>query len=320
MMPMENRSTQSSHLPDEIPSGRSPGSVPVRPCVGVVILHYNRPALAARCLESLTRQSYPLHQVVMVDNGSADPLETPCPDLRPRPRLLHLAENRGFAGGVNAGIRWLREHGEVDGIWLLNNDTVCEPDVLECLVEALFRDPTRAAVSCAMEEHQADGSPVVLTGGHFPLPLLVPFVSRPGQAVDYLCGACLLLRREAVEEVGLLDDHYFFFFEDVDWCFRARKLGWKLAVAEQGRVLHLRSSTIGQLPRLRTAYYRRSYIRFLRRYSKAPFCVACVTTIYRLLSDGFRGRWQALRGTLEGWRQGWQDDPAPFTAGQDLPE
>jgi GT2 family glycosyltransferase len=272
----------------------------------VVILHYKHPELASGCLESLRHQTYPLEQIVLVDNGSADPVEVEIPNLQHRLHRLHLSENRGFAGGVNAGIHWLRDHAEVDAVWLLNNDIRCERTVLDSLVDELIKHPETGAVSSAMEELDENGRTVVITGGRFPLPILVPFVSRPGERVDYLCGACLLLRRAALEQVGLLDDNYFFFFEDVDWCFRARQQGWRLGVSENGLVRHQRSSTIGQLPRLRAAYYRRSYIRFLRQYSKAPAFVAFLTTAYRLLADGLRGRWAAFAGTLDGWREGWR--------------
>lgn len=163
--------------------------------VGAVILHYNRPELAADCLESLRHQTLPLQALVLVDNGSTDRFGTVIEGLTPAPHILHLAENRGFAGGVNAGIRWLNEHADIDCVWLLNNDTLCPPGTLEHLVTLLAARPECAAVSATLEEQQPDGSLRRITGGHFPLPLLIPFVSKPGNPVDYLCGACILLRR-----------------------------------------------------------------------------------------------------------------------------
>lgn len=279
--------------------------------VGVIVLHYNRPELAEACLESLKVQLYPLTRLVLVDNGSDDRFGSVIQGLKPAPHILHLAENRGFAGGVNAGIRWLREQGDIDCFWLLNNDAICEPGVLSNMVEMLKSRPELAAVSSTLEERQPDGSLEGITGGRFPLPMLIPFVSRSGDAVDYLCGACMLIRREAIEQVGLLDERYFFFFEDVDWCFRAKRGGWKLGVCAAGGVKHQRSSTIGNHHRLRSAYYRRSYIRFLRQYSKAPVCVAVLTTVYRLMADGLRGRWQSMAGTWAGWKEGWKDAGQP---------
>lgn len=280
------------------------------PKVGVIILHYNRPELAADCLASLRRQTFPLAQVLLVDNGSEKCMEGGSAEWHPATRILKMRENLGFAGGVNAGLRWFREHAEVDYVWLLNNDVVCSPEVLNNLVNMLEGHPSMGAVSATMEEHQPDGGRLLVTGGKFPLPLLIPFVSKPGESVDYLCGACLLLRREAIEQVGFLDDNFFFFFEDVDWCLRARRCGWDLGVCEAGGVFHQRSSTIGRLHRLRANYYRRSYIRFLRRYSRAPLWVAGITTFYRLFSDAMHGRWQACAGTFEGFFQGWRDEPA----------
>lgn len=277
----------------------------------MVVLHYNRPELAEECLESLKAQSYPLAQLVLVDNGSDDRFGSVVQEMEPSPHVLHLGENRGFAGGVNAGIRWLREQEGIDYIWLLNNDVICEPGVLSNMVEMLQSRPELAAVSATLEECQPDGRLEWITGGRFPLPMLIPFVSRSGDSVDYLCGACMLIRREAMDQVGLLDERYFFFFEDVDWCFRAKRAGWTLGVCPSGRVKHQRSSTIGNLHRLRSASYRKSHIRFLLQYSNAPVCVAVLTTVYRLITDGVRGRWQSVAGTWEGWKEGWRDGGQP---------
>ena len=279
---------------------------PTRPRVGTVILHHTRPELAAACLNSLSHQTYPLQEVVLVDNGSDDRFDRPLDHPTPAHHILRLSENRGFAGGVNAGIQWLNQHADVDCVWLLNNDTLCPPRVLEEMVSRLYDDPECGAVSAILEEQKPGGGLRRIAGGHFPLRLLIPFVSEPGDPVDYLCGACMLLRREALLDVGPLDESYFFFFEDVDWCLRARRKNWHLSVCERTTVLHRRSSTIGGLPRLRAAYYRRSHIHFLRNNSKAPRLTAALSTAYRLITDGVRGRRDALAGTLDGWRQGWE--------------
>ncbi|WFB35319.1 glycosyltransferase family 2 protein [Kiritimatiellota bacterium B12222] len=278
------------------------------PRVGVIILHYNRPDLATSCLSSLKEQTYPMQQVLMVDNGSEERLGLSIEDLVPAPHILHLDENLGFAGGVNAGLNCLREQGEVDFVWLLNNDVVCQPEVLTRLVEMLQEHSKMGAVSAVLEERQRDGRPVFVSGGKFPLPMMIPFVSKPGEACDYLCGACMLLRLETIDQVGPLDENYFFFFEDVDWCFRARRCGWELGVCEAGRVFHQQSSTIGAHHRLRAKYYRRSYIRFLRSYSKAPRVLSVFTAFYRLCADGVLGRWQACMGTWEGFWEGWREE------------
>ncbi|MCC5846730.1 MAG: glycosyltransferase family 2 protein [Verrucomicrobia bacterium] len=275
--------------------------------VAVIILHYDRSELASECMESLTHQTHTIDRLVLVDNGSGDCLAPATEKCGFQTHILRLEENRGFSGGVNAGLRFLLQQGGFEYFWLLNNDTLCDPDVLENLVKMLDAHPKMGAVAGKLEERQSDGTCTYITGGKFPYPALIPFVAHPGDPVDYLCGACLLIRGEALEQVGLLDEKYFFFFEDVDWCFRARRNAWTLGVSEKALVRHRRSSTIGSMHRLRAAYYRRSYIRFLRNYSRAPFLLALVTTVFRLCVDGLGRRWEACAGTWDGWRQGWAE-------------
>ena len=114
-----------------------------------------------------------------------------------------------------------------------------------------------------------------------------------------------MLRREALAEVGPLDDGFFFFFEDADWCFRARAQGWRLGVVEGEPVRHAGSATIGGLSRLKAAHYRAGYVRFLRKHARCPVLAAVPVTGGRLGIDLLCGRWAAIAGTIEGWKRGW---------------
>lgn len=274
--------------------------------VAAIVLNYNAPGLTINCFQSLKQQSSSIDQMVVVDNGSKEPLPGKLEELIPDIRQIHLEQNRGFSCGVNAGIQSIPHDLNHDYVWLLNNDVICGPTVLKKMLAHITQDPEMAAVGCMMEELEDNGQIVQVIGGHFPNRFfLVPYVSRPGAPVDYLCGACVLIRREALEDVGLLDENYFFFFEDADWSFRAAQKGWKLGVCNEAVISHQRSSTIGKLHRLRASYYRAGYIRFLCTYSKIPYLTALMTTAYRLVRYAWKRQWESFYGTIEGWRKGW---------------
>jgi len=275
--------------------------------VGAVVLHFNHVKLTEMCCRALLQQTRQVDQILVVDNGSQEPLGRALINLGPRIRVIHLNENLGFAGGVNAGVDVLFREYHVEYIWLINNDVECDNDVLAGMLDQLLVMQTMAAIGCSLIEKSDNGGESTVIGGRFPYPILVPEVSTLGDPVDYLCGACLLLRSQAWREVGGMDTGYFFFFEDADWSMRAKQRGWTLGVCEEVKARHIRSATIGQLPRLRGRYYRQSYVRFLHHYSKAPFLLGASTTVYRLLVEALQRHWETFWGTWEGWCKGRSD-------------
>ena len=275
--------------------------------VVAIVLNWNRPEETAACCRSLAAQTHGDLRVWVVDNGStantAEDLKKACP----RATVVRLEDNLGFAGGVNAGIRAAQAAEEFEYAWLVNNDAICEPEALQRMLAVADSDPRIAAVGCAMLEGGAGGKPHrVEAGKKLRPPLYIPRVAKTPGEIDYVCGASLLMRRDALDDVGLLDEGYFFFFEDADWCFRARAKRWRLGVAEGTPVRHAGSATIGALSRLKAAHYRAGYVRFLRIHARHPGPVAALVTGYRLGANALSGRWAAAAGTIEGWKRGWR--------------
>lgn len=275
------------------------------PPVAAIVLNWNRLEDTRHCCEALSRQSHADLTIWVVDNGSTghtiEALRAACPMAT----VIPLPVNRGFAGGVNAGIRAAGE--SVGYYWLVNNDAISQPDALERLVATAQADPSLAAVGCARREGITDAATVVVPAGHrLRPPFYMPLPARSGSAVDFLCGASLLLRKQALEAIGLLDTGYFFFFEDADWGVRARQAGWGLRALDEPLLYHRGSASIGAFDRRRAAYYRAGYIRFLRKHAPCPWLIAAAVTVPRLIGWLMLGRWAEIRGTLEGWRQGWQ--------------
>jgi GT2 family glycosyltransferase len=286
-----------------MPTAHTPPSA--ASATAVVIPHLDRLADTAVCCHSLAAQTLPPRAIFVIDNGSsahtADDLQAACPNAT----VVRLAANAGFAGAVNTGIRRALELPEVGFVWVLNNDTRCPPETLAGLLAAAGAEPQVGLAATPLVENHGGRRCRIAPGKRLRHPWMVPVPMRPGRAPDYLCGASLLIRREMIEDVGLLDEGFFFFFEDVDYSLRARARGWRLAVAA-AEIEHTGSATIGALGERQARYYRAGHVRLLRRYSRHPLAAAFPPFGCRLLADALRLRRAALRGTLAGWREGWR--------------
>ena len=189
---------------------------------------------------------------------------------------LRLPENRGFAGGMNAGLERLLSEG-CDRILLLNNDAVLEPGCLRLLVDALDDSGLAAVGPVILRARRTDASSRAASRVDLRLGTRAdrgqgeePGRSRrPGLSAEALSGAAMMLSRAAVERVGLLDEAYFFSFEDIDWCVRARRAGFGLAVVLGARARHVGSQTIGRASPERLYYAARNHVR-ARGEARAP--------------------------------------------------
>ncbi len=220
-----------------------------RPLVSVVIPNWNGAAHLPTCLDSLRRQTLRDFEVIVVDNHSADDSLTLLARNYPEVQVLALEENRGFAGACNAGIRAAR--GEF--IVLLNNDTEADARWLEEVVGAFRRHPEAGLVASKMLLF--DRRDVFHTAGDY-----YRVDGRPGnrgvwetdrgqydreEYVFSACGGSAAYRRTMLDEVGLLDEDFFYSCEDVDLAWRAQLSGWRCIYAPRAVVYHKLSATGG---------------------------------------------------------------------------
>jgi len=225
--------------------------------VWIVVLNWDRRAETLACLASLARAELDGATIVVVDNGSGDGTVAAVRAQFPAVRIVALDENRGFAGGCNAGIRASLEAG-AGAVLLLNNDTEVAPDFLAPLVSVMNRTPRAAAVAGAV--FRAD-SPEVLDVAWLEIYFGHGIVRRrgvnalPGEGFDRVrrvsagVGSFLLLRATALERVGLLDEDYFAYHEEVDWCFRAQRAGYTVMYQPFARIWHRGSTSTAELGR-----------------------------------------------------------------------
>jgi hypothetical protein len=207
-----------------------------------------------------------------VDNGSTDESVARIRAAHPEVLLLESGKNLGFAGGNNIGIR----HALADGaeyVWLLNNDTKPAPDALSALVAKALTDRRIGAVASVCY-HAGQPSTVQAWAGTR-VNLWIGYVRnstvpRSDDWFEALYGASLLIARAAIEDVGLLDERFFLYWEETEFCLRLRQNGWRLAAAPNSRVLHKTNASTGGNLLIMDRYFTASGLRILGIHSPVP--------------------------------------------------
>lgn len=272
------------------------------PPVTCVILNWNNWRDTVACLKALARTEYGNLQVVVVDNGSTNDSVRRIREAYPDGLLIETGKNLGFAGGNNAGIVLAaKEH--ADYIWLLNNDTEPAADALTELVKTAQANPRFGAVGSVLV-YAHDPNTVQAWGGGkvnrwFGCSSLA-VSPKPNQWFDYITAASVLVRRVAFEEVGLLDDRMFLYWEDVEFSCRLRSQGWRLGVAPSAVVRHKENASTAGNSALRDRYYTASGIRFLRAYSPVPCLSVLAFLCKRLAKRLFTGQRRRLASVIRG--------------------
>jgi GT2 family glycosyltransferase len=285
--------------------------------VGCVVLNWNGWQDTLACLRSLETQTcQPLH-VYIVDNGSTN-------DSVERLRgfiaesegptqfsLIEAGANLGFGKGTNVGIR--RALQDACGlVWILNNDTECPPDTLAKLVRAADTHPEAGMVGTVLLYHHDPARVQAWSGGHVSR---LTGTSRhyssaePQTKGSYVTFASALVRAEVLQQIGLLYEGAFMYYEDSDFAMRMEATPWKIAVAEDTAVLHKEgASGDGQRSRFMEKTIAVSGLKFLRRHSPLPWVSLPLFLCIKLVNRLRLGEWSAfgavLRAVPEYLRQG----------------
>lgn len=254
------------------------------PATAVILVNYQGADDTLACLESLKRLDYPNLRIIVVDNASKDGSAEKIAQAHPEARLIEAPENRGFSAGNNLGIQDALMQPDMAYVWLLNNDTTVPPDALTRQMETALDNPK--ALIGAMILHpdgrfQRVGNRLNRWFGGlrgYSEPEAVSLAQ-----VESLTGCSMLIPRSAFSEVGLLDEDYFLYFEDNDYCLRALKSGYACLVSHQAQVFHKEGATTGKNKPLVTYYYQRNRLLLLKRFaSPVQFGVVQLYTLYRL--------------------------------------
>jgi GT2 family glycosyltransferase len=241
--------------------------------LSIVIVTFNALADAEACVASLhgAPPTTP-HDVTVVDNASTEPVAAAIAANWPAVRVLEMGRNAGFAAASNAGIRATSAR----LVLLLNSDTIVPAGAIDRLVARLDASPEVAIAGPRILD--AAGFPELSFGRMIsPLGELRQQVRarRPGwiaretrreQFVDWVSGACLLVRRADAEAVGLLDERYFLYTEDVDFCAAVRARGRRVLFTPAAEIVHRRGRSRATAPGRAAAAYRRSHVAFYEKH------------------------------------------------------
>lgn len=273
------------------------------PGVCCVIVNWNGWRDTLDCLASLREQDYGNLQIIVVDNGSTDDSVERIRSAFPETKLIETGRNIGYASGCNVGLRAALTGG-AEFVWLLNNDTICPPDTVHKLVRRAMVSPEAGLVGTVLF-YAHDPAKVQAWGGG----RVVPWIAytthfyAPTEFGEncYTTFASVLARRKMLEEVGLLYEGFFMYYDDSDLCLRMQKSRWKIVMAEDTAVLHKEgaSTTTGQKPfiaKVTTV----SGLRFIRRNSSIAYIGMPVYVILRMGKRIVRREWKGFGAVCEG--------------------
>ncbi len=254
------------------------GALPGAAAVGAVVVNYNAHVHLEECVRSLRADG--VERIAVVDNASTDGSEARLRALEPDTTVVRLGRNVGYGAGANRGAAVL----DTPYLLILNADTVIEPGMVKALSAVLDTHPTVGAVGPRVDSPTGEVYPSARTFpgifdalGHGFLGIFWP--SNPfsrryrmldwdhadAREVDWISGACFLVRRTAFDAVVGFDESYFMYSEDVDLCWRLRRAGWDIYYEPAGRVMHVQGASTEHHPFRMIAAHHISLLRFAAR-------------------------------------------------------
>ncbi len=236
--------------------------------LAVIILNWNGKNDTLACLESLKPQGT---EIIVVDNGSTDDSIAAIREKFPDITLIPTGKNLGYAGGNNVGIEYALEKG-ADAILLLNNDTIPDRHFISALTTAAENSP-EIGIFGAYPCHFSDPDKLDHLGGIWNhktasfdlIGLGAPRGFRADSPLDYVCGCSILIRSAVFKAIGLLEPKFFLFWEEADFCWRARKAGFGIQVCYEAQLLHkVSASFTGGTPQ-KTYFWWRGRLLWIER-------------------------------------------------------
>jgi len=261
--------------------------------VCIIILNWNQAADTLACLESLSNIVYQDKRLVVVDNGSHDDSEALIRRNYPFVEVFALRENIGCAGGRNTGLAFARSL-NADFVLFLDNDTVVEPHFLCHLIKIAEANPDIGILTSKIVLHSDSaicwtaGGSIKPDGSVEALHYFAPADEIPDTVfyVDWVPGCVLLVRREVYEQIGGFDNFYSFYFEDIDFCVRASRLGYKIAVVPHSIVFHKVSQSLGGgYTPARLYYWSRNRLFFMQRQTRG---LRRIITMGLMIAEDFK--------------------------------
>lgn len=265
---------------------------------GAVVLNWKDPARTVRCVAALVA-SPSVEHVFIVDNESSGALRTALDDAQLLTggacSLVEVPENRGFAGGVNLALRDALQQ-DFDAVLAINNDAVITEESIAVLITALQTNPRMGLVGPRIVH--SDGSEESAGGNLVPLVGVTNHKAVAKSGPDFITWACVLVRASALREVGLLDETFFMYWEDVDFSIRLRAANWKFQICADATATHEISTNRKSYPVAIKAYHTWSAVTFAKKHrgrwllgSPLWLLISGTTNVARRRTGALRGLW-----------------------------
>lgn len=235
------------------------------PKVAIVVLNYNGTVDTLECLRSLARCTYANSMTIVVDNASrdGDALARAVQSEFPSVHFLPQSDNTGFSGGNNAGIHHALEQGS-EHVILLNNDTTVDPDFITRMIAVAQSDEHIGVIGSKIYFHKEpnriwfNGADFSWTDGGKHFQYGENDAAPHEQAViptAFITGCTMLITKKVIEKIGLLEEAFFMYYEDIDYCLRAQQAGFALRIAQGAHVWHKVSRSSAGMGASRVHYY-----------------------------------------------------------------
>lgn len=287
-----------------------------------IVVNWNLKNTTERCLRALQESSQPC-RTILVDNGSNDGSVEYLGALFPQVEFFCLPDNTGFSHACNQAIQKALDDKNTDYIFLLNNDALVHPD---CLGELILAAQTHPKAGIFGPKIYYWGSEKIwYAGARQRRGVLAATDTGRGQmdhgqfaqlrSVDYIFGAAMMIRRSVFESIGLFDERFFLYLEDLDFCLRARAAGFELLFVPQSQVWHMISASTQHNPALRRYYHIHSTLLFLQKHLPSrlmPHAALFWSLVFgrAVLSDLLRGDFHTALASWPALRRGIASLPA----------
>jgi GT2 family glycosyltransferase len=284
-----------------------------RPLISVVTLNWNTIPVTVAFLRSIAeKNTYPPLEVIVVDNASEEDPGEACREAYPDVKVIRNSENLGFSGGNNSGLRVATG----DYFFIVNNDTEFTPGLLEGLLDVFRQHPDAGIVCPKFHFYYEKGT--IEYAGYRQVNLLTGRNGMIGhgekdrgqydemRVTSYAHGGAMLVSRKVVEEVGLMPEQFFLYYEELDWSEQIKRKGYKIYYQPQSLIYHKESMSTGKASALKTFYLTRNRILFMRRnVSRPAFLVfaayfVCFTLPKNSLVYLIKGQREHLRSFWKG--------------------
>ncbi len=275
-----------------------------QPLIYVLVLDNNRRDDTLACLASLVRNSYKNLKIIVLDNSTTDGTREAICSTFTDVQMISLTKNLGYAGNNNIGVEIAMKQG-ADWIFILNDDTILDPDCLAKLVFVGESDPSIGIVG-PMVYHHDEPDIIQSAGGmlgkywqsqHLGQNELDKGQFQSPHPVEWISGCSILVRKTVIEQVGKLDDSFFMYSEEKEWCVRASRAGWKIFHVPQAKIWHKGVQRDYQPKPSFTYYETRNHFLILAKH-KAPLNVwilSCLQIVRTLASWSIKPKWKYKR-------------------------